>query len=123
MTAAAPERVAIVGSRDYSELKAVADYVYALPPDSIVISGGAVGVDSRAEAVAKARGLRVVSFRPNYELHGKRAPLVRNEAIAIDCDRMVAFWDGESRGTMHVVGIAQRLGKPVEIITEGGDKE
>ena len=100
---------------------------YLLAGVLLVILGGVAGFYFRdgkakawAESVARGLGLGVRSYEPNYGLHGKRAPLVRNEAIAIDCDRMVAFWDGQSRGTMHAVAIARRLGKPVEIITREG---
>jgi hypothetical protein len=109
-------RVAIIGSRNFPDEQQVYSYVSGLPSGTTVVSGGADGVDSWAAAAARTRGLGVVTYEPNYELHGKRAPLVRNEAIAIDCDRMVAFWDGKSRGTMHAVQQAERLGRPVMVI-------
>lgn len=60
-------KVAIVGSRDFRPLDRVEDFVMRLAekyPDSIVISGGARGVDSIAERVAEHVGLEVLSFRP-----------------------------------------------------------
>ena len=51
----------------------------------------------------------LVIFRPDYTKHGKRAPLVRNEAIALECDELRAFWDGRSSGTVHVCQQAVKL--------------
>lgn len=111
-------RVAIVGSRGFTDLDAVRAYVATLPDDTVVISGGASGVDRAAACAAENRGLKVIEYRPQYRrFPGHVAPLKRNETIARDCDRMVAFHDGTSTGTLHALGCAKRLGKPVEVFT------
>lgn len=110
-----PERVAIVGSRDYPDLEEVRDYVRGLPPGVEVVTGGARGVDAAAEDAARALGIPVRVILPDYAAHGRRAPLVRNEAIAEVGARVVAFWDGVSSGTMHAVNQFKRRGKPVEV--------
>lgn len=110
-------RVAIVGSRDYPDLIHVRLYVrHEMHAGDVLISGGARGVDATAEAEAKRRGLDVLSIRPNYDLYGRRAPLVRNEDIVAGCDALVAFWDGKSHGTMHTVNLAKRRGIPIKIV-------
>lgn len=109
------ERVAIVGSRGYSDLHEVWDFVRSLPPGTVVVSGGAKGVDAEAEEAAGECGLEVLSLRPDYAALGKRAPLERNVSIAKACDRMVAFHDGNSRGTAHAIECAKAEGKPVEV--------
>jgi hypothetical protein len=110
-------KVAIIGSREFADLTRVAECVTKLPPDTIVVSGGARGVDTEAEVTARRIGLGVIVLRPNYAEFGKRAPLIRNVDIVKQCDRLVAFWDGASTGTMHAVSLARRLGKPVEMVT------
>lgn len=60
-------RVAICGSRDWSDLDHVRRFVEALAakyPGAIVFSGGARGVDETAEEAAQNCGLAVVSYRP-----------------------------------------------------------
>lgn len=110
-------RVAIVGSRGWTDLQQVRDRVMLLPEGTIVISGGARGVDREAESAARERGLEVVVYRPDYDAYpGQIAPLKRNQRIAEECDAMIAFWDGVSTGTLHVMGIARRLGKHVEVV-------
>lgn len=108
--------VAIVGSRDYENLAAVQTYVRGLPPDTVVISGGAIGVDSDAIATAVACGLRTRVYLPDYVFYSDRprfAPLARNRLIAAACDQLVAFWNGMSSGTAHVIREAELRGKPV----------
>jgi hypothetical protein len=109
-------KIAIVGSRDYHDPSAVQACVSSLPPDTIVVSGGARGVDSWAERAARARGLAVEIHPANWDAYGKRAGFVRNYEIIKSADRVVAFWDGRSKGTAHSIRVARELGKELEII-------
>lgn len=110
-------RVAIVGSRKYPDLDAVRRYVETLPKDTIIVSGGAEGVDQSAELAAKACGLNVCIYYPRWDLHGKGAGFARNVLIVLNCDRLVAFWDGTSRGTKHTIDRALAEGLDVKVIT------
>jgi hypothetical protein len=59
--------VAVVGSRDFPNIPLVEWFVRRLAdkhPGTVVMSGGARGVDKAAEATARACGLAVVSYRP-----------------------------------------------------------
>lgn len=48
---------------------------------------------------------------------GKRgAPLMRNKQIVDYADKMIAFWDGESRGTSYAINYAGEKGKQVNVI-------
>ena len=49
--------VAIVGSRSYPRLDLVHDYVWQLPQDTCIVSGGALGVDQTAEHTAQQRNM------------------------------------------------------------------
>jgi DNA recombination-mediator protein A len=135
------EHIAIVGSREYPDLEAVMAYVGALPRGTTVVSGGARGVDIHAEKTARAQGLAVVSYRPARVERGSwritrtttvgqasehiwlptffptfaRAAYFRNGCIVDDCARLVAFWDGKSRGTLNSIELAEATGKPVEM--------
>ena len=111
-----PERVAIVGPRDYSDLARVAEVVAALPLGTVVVTGGARGVDRAAEAAARRAGLEVELWLPDYRRSGRAAPLKRNETIAERCTRMIAFHDGTSRGTAHAIACARRCGRRVQVL-------
>lgn len=108
-------KVAIVGSREYGQIYKVQEYVCSLPPDTVIVSGGARGVDHMAEFAALATGKAVQIFKPDWNKHGKKAGYLRNIDIVNAADRVVAFWDGVSKGTQHSITLAKKNGKPVEV--------
>lgn len=110
-------KVAIVGSRDYHDWAKVREYVRALPFGSVVVSGGARGVDRIAENEARRHGIATEIFPADWQGLGKRAGFVRNQEIVDAADRVVAFWNGVSRGTAHTIELARMAGKPLEVIT------
>lgn len=114
------ETVAIVGSRDFRNLRAVTDYVNALPLDAKVISGGAKGVDAWAAMVARHRGMAVEEIYADWDAHGKSAGYKRNVLLVEKADRVVAFWSGTSKGTKHTIDIARNAGKLCEVIMDEG---
>lgn len=105
-------KIAIVGSRDL-RVSNLEKYL----PESVteIVSGGARGIDSCARNYAKQNGLKLTEFLPNYDDFGIRAPLIRNIEIIKYADAVLAFWDGKSRGTKHVIDNCKKLGKPVKI--------
>lgn len=110
-------KLAVIGSRGLT----VDDLSPYIPADTDeIISGGAKGIDTCAREYARKAGLRLTEFQPEYERYGRyAAPLKRNEKIVEAADRVLAFWDGASRGTRYTVDYAKKLGKPVEIIRIG----
>jgi len=108
-------RIAVVGSRTYLELWKVVEYVSSLPKNTVVVTGGATGVDRKAVVSAIDNNLEVQSFLPEWDKYGKRAGFERNTLIVNDCDEVVAFWDGKSRGTLDTISKAAQAGKKVTI--------
>jgi len=114
-------KVAVVGSRDYRRLDLVRSFVAGLHADTVVVSGGARGVDTEAEEAAEARGLEVVVLEPEWDRLGRAAGLIRNKDIVNAADRVVGFWDGASRGTVHSLRLAVKSGKPVLVFGPTGE--
>lgn len=105
-------KIAIVGSRSLT----VPDLQRYLPKDvTEIVSGGAQGVDTSARAYARAKGLKLTEFFPNYEKYGRSAPLVRNDQIIDYADAVFAFWDGQSRGTKYVIDTCKKKHKKVTV--------
>ncbi len=112
MTTEVPRfRVAIIGSRGYPYPSDVEEFVNGLPPNAVVISGGARGVDTIAAQRARARGLEVVEYLAQWDKYGRGAGYRRNHQIVDDAALVVAFWDGRSKGTAHTMGLARDQGK------------
>ena len=105
-------KVAIIGSRGL----AVKDFSPYLPKEvTEIVSGGAVGIDRSARQYAKTHGLKLTEFLPDYEQHGRKAPLLRNLDIIDYSDLVLAFWDSRSRGTAFVIKKCHEQGKPIRI--------
>ena len=105
-------KIAVIGSRSVN----VADISEYISNAEEIVSGGAVGVDRCAASYAKKNGIRLTEFLPQYERYGRAAPIVRNKKIVDYSDKIIAFWDGNSKGTLSVIKYAQKTGKPCEII-------
>lgn len=105
-------KVLIVGSRGITNID-LSSYV---PKDTdLIISGGAAGVDTIAEAYADKHKISKLILRPHYELYGKAAPLKRNDQMVEICDKAIVFWDGKSKGTKHTIDYARKANKQIEI--------
>lgn len=108
-------KLAIVGSRNWYSPRRVREFVQALPLDTVIVSGGAVGVDSDAEQAARERGMTVEVYKPDWKKHDRAAGIIRNRQIVDAADKVVAFWDGESRGTKFTIDYARQHGKLQEV--------
>lgn len=108
--------IAIVGSRTFADMERVRILVRELPPESVIISGGARGVDSVAEEEARKRGMEVRVFRPDWKAHGRAAGPIRNRLIIEAADEVWAFWDGQSRGTKSSIDLARSAGKVLRVV-------
>lgn len=107
-------KLLIAGSRCIEDLN-LSPYI---PKEtSLIISGGAKGIDSLAEQYADKRGMSKTILKPRYDLYGRAAPLKRNEEMADMCDNALIFWNGKSKGTKHIIDYLNKIGKPAEVVT------
>ena len=114
-------KVAIVGSRHFSEPDKVADYVNALPHGASIITGSASGVDAAATKTARAKDIPVQVIPASFdELADPSKSAARNQRLIDACDVLVAFWDGKSTGTRKTVERALDSGKEVHVYISGG---
>ena len=105
-------KIAVIGSRNITSI----DIDKHITNCDEIVSGGAMGVDSCAEEYAKAKGIKLTVFLPQYKLYGRAAPIIRNKEIVDYADKILAFWDGTSKGTLSVIKYAEKIGKPCDII-------
>ena len=114
-------RYGIVGSRSRRDSKSVVDFVKSIPQESVVISGGCIGVDTWAVKSARMRGIKTVEHLPDKTGCSKhweftKAFHARNQKIAEDCDILVAFVsDDRKGGTEDTIRRARKLGKEIII--------
>jgi hypothetical protein len=76
---------------------------------TVVISGRALGVDRLGEEWAKKNNIPIEWYPANWDRDGKAAGPLRNVRMAEKADALIAVWDGESRGTAHMISTARKL--------------
>ena len=81
-----------------------------------LLHGGARGADRLAFRWAVRHHVRSHCFAADWARFGKSAGVRRNAQLAQAGDMLLAFWDGRSPGTRHIIGCMQQLGKPVVVI-------
>jgi hypothetical protein len=104
---AAPVVAIFCGSRKWADRERICRDLESLPPDSIVIEGGAPGADRIAREEARARGIHVATMPALWDFYDKPAGYRRNEAMArLGPDYCYAYpLDGP--GTRHMIRIAE----------------
>ena len=113
-------KIAVVGSREFRE-KDLIGYILSLETESFhsqevtIVSGGARGVDSWAEEIADLANFKKEIFKPEWDKYGKSAGFIRNKLIVNEADKVIAFWDGQSKGTKHSIDLAIKASKPIDI--------
>lgn len=107
-------KLLIVGSRSIKDF----DLTPHIPNEtSLIISGGAIGVDTLAEKYADNHSISKIIIKPQYNIYGRSAPIKRNEEMVDMADEILVIWDGVSRGTDYTVKYAKKKNKNIKIIT------
>lgn len=115
-------KVIIAGSRSItdSDSVAIAVILSQFSPITEVVCGMADGVDLLGKRRAEEKGIPVAEFPADWKRHGRRAGILRNQQMAEYADALIAVWDGESRGTAHMIKAAQWEGLKVYVFQKGG---
>jgi hypothetical protein len=107
-------KLIVAGGRyfdDYDLLKIELDRFLSDVDEEIeIVSGMASGADSLGIKYAKEKGYPVKEFYAKWGSLGKRAGYVRNGEMAEYATHCVCFWDGISKGTGHMIDLAEKNG-------------
>ena len=115
-------KVIIAGSRGFSNYKLLKEKCNEYLREKrkeyniIIISGGARGADFYGEKYAQDEGFSLEVFLANWNKFGKSAGFRRNEQMAEVADALIAFWDGKSHGTKHMIEIMENKKLLVKVI-------
>lgn len=112
-------KVIVAGSRDFYNYDLVCeklDYLLRNKDDVCIICGMAQGADSLGQEYAINHRTYIKYYPADWNKHGKKAGILRNIEMAENADALVAFWDGESRGTKHMIEIAKEKGLEVRVV-------
>ena len=113
-------KVIIAGSRSISDsfiVHTIIDNFDLFDNITEVVSGKCPsGVDKLGEEWAEANDRPVKLFPADWKTYGKGAGYKRNQEMAEYAEALLAIWDGESKGTGHMIDIARREGLLVEVV-------
>jgi len=114
-------KVVVAGGRefkDYPLLKKSLLYLFEdrEPCQIEIVSGGARGADSLGERFAKEFGCKLTVMPAEWDLYGKSAGYRRNAGMAKYSDVCVCFWDKVSKGTKHMIDLANREGLELKVV-------
>lgn len=120
---------AIIGSRTHTkdqlmQVRAlVGPRIYSSNKESVFISGGcSSGADFWCKYFCNQYGRKYLEapafwHKPNHGAIWMGAGQARNRLIVDVSNRVIAFWNGASRGTKGAIDYAESIGCPVEIVT------
>lgn len=125
-------RVIIAGGRDFDDFPLLMNKCIEIiaeetkKDDSLekirIVSGTARGTDKLGEQYARIVHHEVSRFPAAWDIYGKSAGYRRNAEMAKFASEdgnvgvLIAFWDGKSRGTKHMIDLAKRYGLKVHAV-------
>lgn len=137
-------KVIIAGGRDFTDyqlLKTKCEQILIFQQGTVtdkseieIISGGAQGADLLGAKFGHEKGFSVIEILPDWNKYGKSAGFRRNSDMAIYAQLvtedlkpwevikrfqpiLIAFWDGKSKGTGHMIDIANKRGIYTHLIS------
>lgn len=101
-------RTIIAGSRQGITQEDVEDALNQAPfAVTTVLSGTAKGVDRIGEILAEENSWPIEYYPSNWAVYGRRAGFLRNQEMAEKAEALIAVWNGKSKGTKHMIELAQ----------------
>lgn len=121
-------KIAIVGSRNFKDMKEVeykllSQFEYDFREHDI-ISGGASGVDSEVAKICREHRINFEEIKPDMSAGYDVAQYhLRNDKIIEKADKVIALWDGKSKGTESVILKCLQRHKDIEVVFQQSKKQ
>lgn len=114
-------KLIVAGGRDFTDVDRIVQEVYGLMVNELkdfditIVQGEARGADKSAKLAAQRLNLKCDSYPADWDKHQKAAGPIRNRQMAEIADGLLAFWDGESKGTADMIRVMRTHGKNVRV--------
>lgn len=135
-------KLVVAGGRDFSDYTLLSAAITQLGEKKLIdravsiISGMARGADAMAAQFARENNVALYEFTADWQdleatgavvkydhkgrAYNATAGFIRNRRMADNGDGLLAFWDGKSHGTKHMIRTMQAMGKPVWVLNYQG---
>lgn len=118
-----PLRVILCGARNWTDQLVVEKQLATLEKGSVVINGGAPGLDTIAARVARKLGLEVITVPADWRRLGRAAGPIRNKKMLdLKPDEVWAFHNDitKSKGTKDMLAQAANAKVPSTLFANVG---
>ena len=115
-------KIIIAGGRDFMDYNLLKEKTNKILQEKkvthkiVIISGCARGADTLGLRYASENTFDVEEYPADWDKYGKKAGYMRNVEMAENADALIAFWDGKSKGTKHMIDIATERNLPIRVI-------
>ena len=112
-------KLIIAGGRDfnnYNLLEREAEEMISGDQNVEIISGLARGADLLGCRFAEEKNIPLRGFAAEWGKFERSAGRIRNKLMAKNATHLLAFWDGKSPGTMHMIDYATEMGLNVKVV-------
>ena len=120
-------KIIVAGGRTYKNYEFVAEncrkfiadnnvyYPEIVTGTDLIKDNEPYGVDQLSVKFAREHGYEYTIFKAEWSTYGSGAGPIRNGEMAVYGDVLLAFWDGNTRGTKNMIDQAKKRGVPVHI--------
>ena len=115
-------KIIIAGGRDFMDYNLLKEKSNKILQEKkvthkiVIISGCARGADTLGLRYASENTFDVEEYPADWDKYGKKAGYMRNVEMAENANALIAFWDGKSKGTKHMIDIATERNLPTRVI-------
>lgn len=117
-------KLIVAGGRDFNDYDLFTNAIKTLclngelkNEDVSIVSGMARGADAMAVQFAHDNHVQLYKFHADWNGPlGKGAGFARNADMGKFADGLLAFWDGNSKGTKHMIDYMRSLDKRVWVV-------
>lgn len=112
-------RLIIAGGRDfldYNRLEYVLGKLLGNSKPDAIVCGMAKGADALGRSWALNNGIDVIEMPADWDAYGKGAGYIRNKEMAKIATHCICFWDGNSRGTKHMIDLAKEFNLNLRVV-------
>ena len=115
-------KIIIAGGRDFMDYNLLKEKTNKILQEKrvshkiVIISGCARGADTLGLRYASENTFDVEEYPADWDKYGKKAGYMRNVEMAENADALIAFWDGKSKGTKHMIDISKERNLPIRVI-------
>ena len=115
-------KIIIAGGRDFMDYNLLKEKTNKILQEKkvthkiVIISGCARGADTLGLRYASENTFDVEEYPADWDKYGKKAGYLRNVEMAENANALIAFWDGKSKGTKHMIDIATERNLPIRVI-------